>query len=87
MCHLQDVNRIYRQFSGFVKQNRPNIDIEAAMDAMAGFDGFCVCHSMIDPMKSRGSKSCCGTNDTGIMEFLHALKMTFSVSSIRWCNQ
>lgn len=36
--HLQDVNRIYRQFSGFVKQNRPNIDIEAvAMDAMAGF--------------------------------------------------
>ena len=26
---LQDVNRIYRQFSSFVKGNRPNLNIEA----------------------------------------------------------
>ena len=41
--NFQDVNRIYRQFSGFVKQNRPNIDIEDEDESLSFFPCCEIC--------------------------------------------
>eukprot|EP00438_Fugacium_kawagutii_P020786 Skav203142 [mRNA] locus=scaffold2782:34467:36123:+ [translate_table: standard] len=51
-CDLKDVNRIYRQFSGFVKQNRPNLDIEAVATGEVWFGADALEKGLVDELQT-----------------------------------
>jgi len=48
----EDVNRIYRQFSGFVKQNRPNIDIEDVATGEVWFGADALAKGLVDELQT-----------------------------------
>lgn len=48
----EDVNRIYRQFSGFVKQNRPNIDIEDVATGEVWFGADALEKGLVDELQT-----------------------------------